>query len=77
VQSPPVREVRGVARLGKRTKTLVKRLKPHDVAIIDHENLDRVSAEDLIATGVKAVLNAARSSSDRYPNMGPTRSGRR
>jgi uncharacterized membrane-anchored protein len=71
VQSPPVREVRGVARLGKRTKTLVKRLKPHDVAIIDHENLDRVSAEDLIATGVKAVLNAARSSSDRYPNMGP------
>jgi uncharacterized membrane-anchored protein len=71
VQSPPVREVRGVARLGKRTKTLVKRLKPHDVAIIDHENLDRVSAEDLIACGVKAVVNAARSSSDRYPNMGP------
>jgi uncharacterized membrane-anchored protein len=71
VQSPPVREVRGVARLGKRTKTLVKRLKPHDVAIIDHENLDRVSAEDLIACGVKAVVNVARSSSDRYPNMGP------
>jgi uncharacterized membrane-anchored protein len=71
VQSPPVREVRGVARLGKRTKTLVKRLKPQDVAIIDHENLDRVSAEDLIASGVKAVVNAARSSSDRYPNMGP------
>jgi uncharacterized membrane-anchored protein len=71
VQSPPVREVRGVARLGKRTKTLVKRLKPSDVAIIDHENLDRVSAEDLIACGVKAVVNAARSSSDRYPNMGP------
>jgi uncharacterized membrane-anchored protein len=71
VQSPPVREVSGVARLGKRTKTLVKRLKPSDVAIIDHENLDRVSAEDLIACGVKAVVNAARSSSDRYPNMGP------
>jgi len=71
VQSPPVREVRGVARLGKRTKTLVKRLKPSDVAIIDHENLDRVSAEELIACGVKAVVNAARSSSDRYPNMGP------
>jgi len=71
VQSPPVREVSGVARLGKRTKTLVKRLKPGDVAIIDHENLDRVSAEDLIACGVKAVVNAARSSSDRYPNMGP------
>jgi uncharacterized membrane-anchored protein len=71
VQSPPVREVRGAARLGKRTKTLVKRLKPSDVAIVDHENLDRVSAEDLIACGVKAVINVARSSSDRYPNMGP------
>ena len=71
MQSPPVREVRGVARLGKRTKTLVKRLKPNDVAIIDHEDLDRVSAEDLVASGVKAVVNAARSSSDRYPNMGP------
>jgi uncharacterized membrane-anchored protein len=71
VQSPPVRSIRGVARLGKRTKTLVKRLKPGDVAIVDHENLDRVSAEDLVACGVKAVVNAARSSSDRYPNMGP------
>ncbi|HEX3316578.1 MAG TPA: putative cytokinetic ring protein SteA [Solirubrobacteraceae bacterium] len=71
VQSPPVRSIRGVARLGKRTKTLVKRLKPGDVAVIDHENLDRVSAEDLIASGVKVVVNAARSSSDRYPNMGP------
>jgi uncharacterized membrane-anchored protein len=69
--SPRVREVRGVARLGKRTKTLTKRLKPGDVAIIDHEDLDRVSAEDLVASGVKAVVNAARSSSDRYPNMGP------
>ena len=66
-----MREVRGAARLGKRTKTLVKRLKPSDVAIVDHENLDRVSAEDLIACGVKAVINVARSSSDRYPNMGP------
>src|SRR4051812_18554745 len=63
--------VRGVARLGKRTKTLTKRLKPGDVAIIDHEDLDRVSGEDLVACGVKAVVNAARSSSDRYPNMGP------
>jgi uncharacterized membrane-anchored protein len=71
VQSQAVRQVEGSARLGKRTKHLVKRLKPGDVAIIDHEDLDRVSAEELIACGVKAVVNAARSSSDRYPNMGP------
>ena len=71
VQSQAVRQVVGSARLGKRTKHLVKRLKPGDVAIIDHEDLDRVSAEELIACGVKAVVNAARSSSERYPNMGP------
>jgi uncharacterized membrane-anchored protein len=71
VQSQAVRQVEGSARLGKRTKHLVRRLKPGDVAIIDHEDLDRVSAEELIAGGVKAVVNAARSSSDRYPNMGP------
>jgi uncharacterized membrane-anchored protein len=71
VQSQAVRQVEGNARLGKRTKHLVKRLKPGDVAIIDHEDLDRVSAEELIVCGVKAVVNAARSSSDRYPNMGP------
>jgi uncharacterized membrane-anchored protein len=72
ITTPPgTREVQGIARLGKRTKQLVKRLKPGDVAIVDHEDLDRVSAEDLIASGVQAVVNAARSSSDRYPNMGP------
>jgi uncharacterized membrane-anchored protein len=71
VESPPVREVQGIARLGKRTKTLVKRLKPGDVAVIDHEGLDRVSGEELVASGVKAVLNVACSTSERYPNMGP------
>jgi uncharacterized membrane-anchored protein len=69
--SGPSREVRGIVRLRKRTKLLVKRLKPGDVAIIDHAELDRVSAEDLIATRVEAVVNCARSVSDRYPNAGP------
>jgi uncharacterized membrane-anchored protein len=41
------------------------------VAVIDHQDLDRVSAEDLIAAGVVAVLNCRRSSSGNYPNMGP------
>jgi uncharacterized membrane-anchored protein len=72
VASPGVgREVRGIARLGKRTKHLVKKLKPGDVAIIDHKELDRVSAEDLIQTGVEAVVNVAPSMSERYPNAGP------
>jgi uncharacterized membrane-anchored protein len=65
------RSVAGVARLGKRTKELVKRLRPGDVAVIDHLNVDRVSAEDLVASGVRAVVNCASSSSGSYPNMGP------
>jgi uncharacterized membrane-anchored protein len=67
----PLREVHGIARLGKRTKRLVKRLGRGDIAIIDHLDLDRVSAEDLIACGVEGVVNAAHSSSGRYPNAGP------
>ena len=52
----------GTARLGGRTKHLVKRLQPGDVAVIDHVNVDRIAAEELIATGVAAVLNASPSS---------------
>ena len=69
--SPAPREVAGIARLGKRTKLLVRRLRRGDIAIIDHLDLDRVSAEDLIACGVEAVVNCAPSTSGRYPNTGP------
>jgi uncharacterized membrane-anchored protein len=71
-------EIEGTARLGRTTKELVKRLRPGDVAVIDHLNIDRIAAEELIATGVRAVLNASASSNDRYPNAGPlllTRAG--
>ena len=58
-------------RLGRRTKHLVKRLAPGDVAVIDHVNIDRIAAEELIASGVGVVINAAPSSDGRYPNAGP------
>jgi uncharacterized membrane-anchored protein len=63
--------VEGRARLGRRTKHLVRRLAPGDVAVIDHLNVDRIAAEELIATGVQAVINASSSSDGRYPNAGP------
>jgi uncharacterized membrane-anchored protein len=63
--------IQGTARLGRRTKHLVKRLGPGDVAVIDHLNVDRIAAEELIATGVGAVLNASKSSDGHYPNTGP------
>jgi uncharacterized membrane-anchored protein len=63
--------IQGTARLGRRTKDLVKRLRPGDVAVVDHINIDRIAAEELIATGVRAVINASQSSDGRYPNTGP------
>src|SRR4051794_21721839 len=61
----------GIARLDRRTKRLTKRLRPGDIAIIDHVDLDRVGAEALVAAKVGAVVNAAASISGRYPNLGP------
>ncbi|MFB9238704.1 putative cytokinetic ring protein SteA [Plantactinospora siamensis] len=61
----------GTARLDRRTKRLVGRLRPGDVAVIDHVDLDRVAADSLVAVGVAAVLNAKPSVSGRYPNLGP------
>jgi uncharacterized membrane-anchored protein len=63
--------VTATARLDRRTKNLTKRLKPGDIAIIDHADLDRVAADALIRCQVAAVLNAAPSISGRYPNLGP------
>ncbi len=59
------------ARLDRRTKNLIKRLKPGDIAIIDHVDLDRVAADALVRSQVKAVINAAPSISGRYPTQGP------
>jgi uncharacterized membrane-anchored protein len=61
----------GTARLDRRTKRLCGRLEPGDVAIIDHVDLDRVAADTLVGTGVAVVVNASRSISGRYPNLGP------
>ena len=61
----------GPARMDRRTKNLSKRLCPGDIAIIDHVDLDRVSADALIRRHVAAVVNAATSISGRYPNHGP------
>src|SRR5260370_26451725 len=61
----------GFARIDRRTKNLTRRLQPGDIAVIDHADLDRVSAESLLKCQVAAVVNAAPSMSGRYPNLGP------
>jgi uncharacterized membrane-anchored protein len=64
-------ELSGPARLDRRTKQLVQRLSAGDIAVIDHTDLDRVSAEELLESGVRAVVNVAPSFSGRFPNAGP------
>ena len=67
------RDVRGTARVDRRTKDLVRRIDAGDIAIIDHTDIDRVAADTLVAAGVVAVVNASPSISGRYPNGGPIR----
>jgi uncharacterized membrane-anchored protein len=61
------------AKVGRRTKDLIKRIDPGDIAVIDHADIDRVAADGLIDAGVAAVVNAAPCITGRYPNGGPLR----
>lgn len=70
-------DFKGPARLGQRTKNLVKRLKNSDIPIINHRDLDRVAAEMLLEEKVKVVVNAESFSTGRYPNLGPLYLARR
>ncbi len=65
--------VRGPVKLDKRTKNLVKRIQPGDIAVIDHADLDEVAATALVEAKVKAVINVSSSMSEKYPNEGPLR----
>jgi uncharacterized membrane-anchored protein len=61
----------GPARVDRRTKDLTRRVQPGEIAVIDHEDLDRVAAEGLVEARVGGVVNASASLSGRYPNVGP------
>jgi uncharacterized membrane-anchored protein len=70
-RDPETPGVRGLVRVDARTKNLTKRLRPGEIAVIDHQDIDKVSAEALLACRPAAVVNAALSISGRYPNLGP------
>jgi len=63
--------IQGTARVDRKTKELIKRLRPGDIAVIDHCDLDEVAAESLLEAKIKAVINAQPFSTGRYPNLGP------
>lgn len=56
----------------RRTKNLTKRLRPGDIALIHHADLDTTAARTLVDCKVAAVVNAAPSITGRYPNLGPS-----
>lgn len=64
-------QIRGTVRLDKRTKNLAKRLRPGEIALIDHVDIDSTAAAMLVEARVAAVINASASCSGRYPNLGP------
>jgi uncharacterized membrane-anchored protein len=70
-RAAPPTGITGRARLGRRTKSLVRRLRPGDIAVIDHVDLDQPTAQALVDAKVAAVVNVAPSTSGRYPNHGP------
>ena len=71
IREPDLVSVVGLVRVDRRTKELAQRILPGEIAVIDHEDLDRLTADELIEIGVAAVINAAPSATGRYPNVGP------
>ncbi|MDQ3794014.1 MAG: putative cytokinetic ring protein SteA [Actinomycetota bacterium] len=61
----------GRAILATKTKEILPQLDAVTIPVLDHENLDRITAETLVEAGVNAVVNAAGSATGDYPNMGP------
>ncbi|CCH33817.1 putative cytokinetic ring protein SteA [Actinosynnema sp. NPDC047251] len=63
--------VTGVARVDRRSGDLLRRLSPGDIAVLDHVDIDRRTAEALVSAEVVGVVNASPSISGRFPNLGP------
>ncbi len=63
--------VTGTARVDRDTDRLLRRVGAGDIVVLDILDLDRVTADALVAAGIAGVVNASPSISGRYPNLGP------
>lgn len=61
----------GVARVDRRAGDLLRRVGPGDIVVFNQIDLDRRTADALVAADVVGVVNAAQSISGRFPNLGP------
>lgn len=71
--APALPGVHGPARIHRRTASLLGRLHVGDVAVLDHLDMDRDTAQALVDAGVVAVVNSGPMVSGRFPNLGPER----
>ncbi|WAM30653.1 putative cytokinetic ring protein SteA [Caldicellulosiruptor naganoensis] len=62
--------IKGKVKIDRKTKNLVKRLKPDDIPVILHEDIDEVAAYSLLEKKVKIVVNCAKSFTGRFPALG-------
>ncbi len=67
-----MKHLEGTVKKDKKTKHLISRLKPGDIALIHHRDLDLLSAKRLCEKKVSAVINTEESVTGRYRNLGPT-----
>ncbi|MDD2503376.1 MAG: putative cytokinetic ring protein SteA [Clostridia bacterium] len=63
--------IRGTVKKDRKTKNLINRLEPNDIAVIHHKDLDEVAAIHLVERKVRAVINCDCSISGTFPNQGP------
>lgn len=61
----------GRAVVDKRTKRLIQRVKPGDIAVLCHRDIDEVAALQLVKSKVKGIVNFQPSISGRFLNQGP------
>jgi uncharacterized membrane-anchored protein len=63
--------VTGIARVDRRAGDLLRRVGPGDIVVFNQLDVDRRTADTLVAAEVAGVVNAAASISGRFPNLGP------
>ncbi|MFS1512238.1 putative cytokinetic ring protein SteA [Chengkuizengella sp. SCS-71B] len=63
--------LQGTVQVDKITKHLLMTIKPKQIAVIKHQNIDEIAARDIVRSKVKVVINADETMTGSYPTKGP------
>jgi len=64
------KQIKGTFIVDKKTKHLMTRIRPNQIAVIHHDDIDEIAAEALIEKKVKAIINFSKSITGKYPTIG-------